>query len=61
MAIFWSQTIIQLINQRDAGGDVDSYDIFIAYVIKMFDQSTDAVPMGGDQNLFAPHHRRASR
>src|SRR5690606_15600136 len=51
----WLEVVIQLIDQRNAGRDVQTSNVFIADAIQMLDQRTQRVAVGGD------HHGLACR
>ena len=44
------QIIIEFVNQRSSGGDVQVTDLALVNVVQVLDQSTEGVSVGGNQN-----------
>ena len=46
------QIVIQFIDQRNAGGDIQSDDIRIRNIVQIFDQRPQTIAVGGDNHFF---------
>lgn len=45
--------LVQLVDERDSGGEVEAHDLVVGHVVQMLDDAAEGVPVGGDQDLLA--------
>ena len=50
------KVIVEFINQRNTGWDIDTHDLILRQVFKIFNQRADRVSVGYQQNAFALKH-----
>ena len=51
------EVFIQLVNEGNAGRDVELEDLLFGEVVEVFDQGAKAIPVGGNDDAFAGFHR----
>src|SRR6185295_17417564 len=47
------QLVVELVDQRNAGGGVEPHDLFFGYTVQVLDQGSQAVAVGRDQHPLA--------
>ena len=59
VVLHWLQVGVQLVDQGDAGRDVQLDDLVVRHLVQVLDQSSDRVSVSSDQNSFAILEGRA--
>ena len=47
------ELVVELVDERHAGGDVELDDVLLGYAVEVFDERTEAVAVRGDDYAFA--------
>ena len=53
VALEWIQGVIQFIDKRDAGRNIELEDLLFGEVVEVFDKGSEAIPMGSDDDTLA--------
>ena len=58
VALEWIQGVIQFIDKRDAGRNIQLEDLLLGEVVEVFYEGAEAVAVGGDDDAFSGFHGR---
>ena len=53
-----AQIVVELVDQRDAGRDVQIDHVLLRHLVQVLNERSQAVAVGGDENSLASANRR---